>query len=81
MGASAAAVSALQGRRRISCLTAYDATMASLVDRAGIDVILVGDSAGMVVMGQDDNLTLSIEMLLTNSKSFTDTVWQRGNYP
>ncbi|MCY4252090.1 MAG: 3-methyl-2-oxobutanoate hydroxymethyltransferase, partial [Thaumarchaeota archaeon] len=30
--------------------------MASLVDRAGIDVILVGDSAGMVVMGQDDTL-------------------------
>ncbi|MDD9826159.1 MAG: 3-methyl-2-oxobutanoate hydroxymethyltransferase [Thaumarchaeota archaeon] len=56
MGASAAAVSALKGRRRISCLTAYDATMASLVDRAGIDVILVGDSAGMVVMGQDDTL-------------------------
>ncbi len=33
-------------------LTAYDATMARLLDRAGVDVILVGDSLGTVILGQ-----------------------------
>lgn len=61
MGASPAAVAALKGRRRIACLTAYDATMASLVDRAGIDVILVGDSAGMVIMGQESTLGVGMD--------------------
>ena len=38
-------------------LTAYDATMARLMDRAGIDVLLVGDSLGMVIMGQPTTLS------------------------
>ena len=38
---------------KITALTAYDFTMAQLLDAAGIDVILVGDSAGMVVQGLD----------------------------
>jgi ketopantoate hydroxymethyltransferase len=38
---------------KITVLTAYDSSMARLLDRAGIDVILVGDSAGMVVLGYD----------------------------
>ena len=36
---------------KIVVLTAYDATMARLMDRAGIDVLLVGDSLGMVILG------------------------------
>src|SRR3989449_11542940 len=38
-------------RKRITMMTAYDAAFARLVDQAGIDVILVGDSLGMVVLG------------------------------
>ena len=37
---------------KIACLTAYDASFAALEDRAGVDVVLVGDSLGMVVQGR-----------------------------
>ncbi|CAG1023307.1 partial 3-methyl-2-oxobutanoate hydroxymethyltransferase, partial [Methylococcales bacterium] len=40
-----------QAREKISCLTAYDASFGALLDRTGIDVILVGDSLGMVIQG------------------------------
>ena len=42
--------------QRISMLTAYDYTMGTLVDRAGIDVILVGDSASNVMAGNETTL-------------------------
>ena len=38
------------GGRRISAITAYDYTVATLCDRAGVDIMLVGDSAGMVML-------------------------------
>ena len=41
---------------RIVMLTAYDATMARLLDRAGIDLLLVGDSLGNVIMGLDTTI-------------------------
>ena len=37
--------------KKISVITAYDYSMATLCDRAGIDILLVGDSAGMVMLG------------------------------
>ena len=37
--------------QKITMLTAYDATMARLLDRAGVDALLVGDSLGMVILG------------------------------
>lgn len=46
---------------RISMITAYDATFARLVDEAGIDMILVGDSLGMVVQGVDNTLPVGLE--------------------
>jgi 3-methyl-2-oxobutanoate hydroxymethyltransferase len=39
----------------IACLTAYDASYAALVDTAGTDLVLVGDSLGMVIQGHDTN--------------------------
>ncbi len=48
----------------ISALTAYDYLMAQLLDRAGIDLILVGDSAGMVVQGLDTTVTVTLEHML-----------------
>ena len=49
---------------KIAVLTAYDSTMGRLLDRAGIDVILVGDSVGMVVLGFDNTLPVTLEMML-----------------
>lgn len=48
----------------ISALTAYDFLMAELLDRAGIDLILVGDSAGMVVQGLDTTVGVTLEQML-----------------
>jgi 3-methyl-2-oxobutanoate hydroxymethyltransferase len=45
---------------RIAMLTAYDASFAALCDRAGVDVVLVGDSLGMVIQGRDSTLPVSI---------------------
>lgn len=49
---------------RIAMLTAYDFTMARLLDRAGIDVLLVGDSLGMVVLGHDSTLPVTVDAMV-----------------
>lgn len=47
--------------RRIAMVTAYDFSMARLLDRAGVDMVLVGDSLGMVVQGEADTLRVTVE--------------------
>jgi 3-methyl-2-oxobutanoate hydroxymethyltransferase len=49
------------GASAVTMVTAYDFTMARLVDEAGVDVVLVGDSLGMVVQGLPNTLTVTIE--------------------
>lgn len=49
---------------KIAMVTAYDATMARLVDAAGVDMVLVGDSVGMVVQGHDDTLPVTLEHMI-----------------
>jgi 3-methyl-2-oxobutanoate hydroxymethyltransferase len=59
--------SLLQMKQRgdaIAALTAYDFLTAELLDRAGVDVILVGDSAGMVVQGLDTTVGVTLEQML-----------------
>lgn len=51
--------------RKISCLTAYDAPTAAIFDEAGIDLLLVGDSAANVVLGQDSTLSITVEEMMT----------------
>ncbi|MEM7477378.1 MAG: 3-methyl-2-oxobutanoate hydroxymethyltransferase, partial [Planctomycetota bacterium] len=46
--------------QKISMLTAYDFTMASLLDQAGVDVLLVGDSLGMVIQGHDTTIPVTL---------------------
>ena len=46
---------------KFSCLTAYDATFAHLVSAQGVDVILVGDSLGMVLQGKDSTLPVTVD--------------------
>jgi 3-methyl-2-oxobutanoate hydroxymethyltransferase len=53
-----------QQAEKFSCLTAYDASFANLMENSGIDCILVGDSLGMVIKGQDTTLSVSIEDML-----------------
>src|SRR5262249_58349817 len=58
-----------QRGEKIAVLTAYDATMARLLDRAGIDVILVGDSVGMVVLGYETTLPVTLEMMIHHTQA------------
>ena len=48
----------------IACLTAYDASFAQLVDMAGTDVVLVGDSLGMVVQGHDTTVPVTVDDII-----------------
>lgn len=52
----------------ISALTAYDTLMAELLDRSGIDLILVGDSCGMVVQGLDTTVAVTLDQMLYHSQ-------------
>jgi 3-methyl-2-oxobutanoate hydroxymethyltransferase len=54
---------------KITMLTAYDATMARLLDRAGIDVLLVGDSLGTVILGSDTTLTVTLEAVIHHTRA------------
>src|SRR5512138_3755607 len=54
---------------KIAALTAYDATMARLLDRAGVDLILVGDSLGMVVLGYDNTLAVTMDDMVHHTKA------------
>ena len=52
----------------IAALTAYDHTMAQLIDRAGIDVILVGDSVAMVLQGRETTVAVTMEQMLYHAQ-------------
>ena len=54
---------------KIAALTAYDATTARLLDRAGVDVILVGDSVGMVILGYENTLSVTLEDMLHHTRA------------
>src|SRR5580693_8265964 len=62
---SSAAVSS----KKITCLTAYDYPTARLLDEAGVDVVLVGDSVAMVMLGYDSTLPLTVEEALHHTKA------------
>jgi len=49
---------------KFTCLTAYESTMASVISGCGVDVILVGDSLGMVIQGHDSTLPVTMDQLV-----------------
>jgi 3-methyl-2-oxobutanoate hydroxymethyltransferase len=53
---------------RLTMLTAYDYTMARLLDAAGVDGLLVGDSLGMVVQGHSDSLSVTLEEIIYHTR-------------
>lgn len=57
-------IAALKGREKIVALTAYDFSMARILDEAGLHMLLVGDSLGMTVLGYENTLPVTLEQML-----------------
>ncbi len=58
-----------QHNRPITCLTAYDYASARLVDEAGIDTVLVGDSLAMTMLGYENTLSVTLDEMLHHTKA------------
>jgi 3-methyl-2-oxobutanoate hydroxymethyltransferase len=54
---------------KIACLTAYDASFAALIDEAGVDVVLVGDSLGMVIQGHGTTVPVTLDDVIYHCKA------------
>ena len=54
---------------KIACITAYDSSFATLVDDAGIDLVLVGDSLGMVIQGHDTTVPVTLDDVIYHCKA------------
>ena len=57
-----------QSGQKITSLTAYDASFAALLDQAGVDILLVGDSLGMVVQGQTSTLPVTMPDMIYHTR-------------
>lgn len=53
---------------KVACLTAYDASFAAILDAAGVEVLLVGDSLGMVLHGQDTTLAVTMDDMIYHAR-------------
>ncbi|MDJ0890018.1 MAG: 3-methyl-2-oxobutanoate hydroxymethyltransferase, partial [Gammaproteobacteria bacterium] len=58
-----------QAGEKIACLTAYDASFARLLDDAGVEVLLVGDSLGMVVQGQETTVPVTMDHMVYHTRA------------
>jgi 3-methyl-2-oxobutanoate hydroxymethyltransferase len=60
-----------KGKEKITMLTAYDFPIASVIDEAGIDIILVGDSLGNVMLGYRNSLPVTVDEMIHHTKAVT----------
>lgn len=67
----------MKGKEKIVMVTAYDYPSALIADKAGIDIIFIGDSLGMVVYGEPNTLNVSIEQMVYHTKAVAKAV-KRG---
>lgn len=67
-------ISMKEKQKKISVLTAYDFCTAKICDKAGIDILLVGDSAGMVMMGHKNTINVTMEEMTIFCKSVSNGV-------
>ena len=58
----------MKGKEKISMLTSYDYTIASMVDAGGVDVILVGDSASNVMAGHETTLPITLDQMIYHAQ-------------
>jgi 3-methyl-2-oxobutanoate hydroxymethyltransferase len=63
-----------KGKEKISALTAYDYPFARFVDEAGIDIVLVGDSVGMVVAGEKNTLSVTMDQMIYHTSMVSRAV-------
>ena len=57
-----------ENSQKITCLTAYDASMAKLIDTAGVDIVLIGDSLGMVIKGAENTRSVSMKDMIYHTE-------------
>jgi 3-methyl-2-oxobutanoate hydroxymethyltransferase len=65
---------AAKGQRKLTMVTAYDYATAVWVDRSGIDMILVGDSLAMVMLGHEDTLSVGMDEMIHHTRAVTRAV-------
>lgn len=69
MKTAAKKIKSMKGKEKIAVLTAYDYSTAKYIDGEGIDIILVGDSLGMVVLGYENTLSVTMEDMLRHTSA------------
>ncbi|MEK6949722.1 MAG: 3-methyl-2-oxobutanoate hydroxymethyltransferase, partial [Nanoarchaeota archaeon] len=67
MKKSIEAIKSMKGKEKIAVLTAYDYSPAKNMDEAGIDIILIGDSLGMVILGYENTLSVTMDDMLRHT--------------
>jgi 3-methyl-2-oxobutanoate hydroxymethyltransferase len=70
---TAPSIRARKGGEKIAVITAYDAPSARIADRAGADIILVGDSLGNAVLGFDDTLSVTVDIMVRHTAAVART--------
>jgi 3-methyl-2-oxobutanoate hydroxymethyltransferase len=70
---TAPAIRSRKGGKKLAVITAYDAPSARVADEAGADIILVGDSLGNVVLGYDDTLSVTVDIMVRHTAAVTRT--------
>ena len=61
---------------KITCLTAYDSSIAKLIDDCGVDIVLIGDSLGMVIQGHKNTRSVNIQDILYHTEIVANSCQQ-----